>query len=90
MLARWHLIIRGRVQGIGYRWFVREKAAELELTGWVSNRPDGTVEAEAEGDTEALALLSERLKTGHPYARVESIEATTLKAQGGDGLFDIR
>ncbi len=72
-LTRRHLTIKGRVQGVGFRWFARETAASLGLSGWVRNRTDGSVEAEAEGSEEALDAFIERLKTGNPAARVDEI-----------------
>ncbi len=74
-MTRRHLIVAGRVQGVGFRWFTKETADALGLTGWVSNRRDGTVELEAEGTETALDEFVERLKTGNPAARVDKIES---------------
>ena len=74
-MTRRHIIVRGRVQGIGFRWFTLETAESLGLTGWVKNRDDGSVEAEAQGTETALERFVERLKTGNPAAKVTSIEA---------------
>ena len=49
--------MRGRVQGVGFRWFVREAARRLDVAGWVRNRPDGSVEVEAEGTEAAIQSL---------------------------------
>jgi acylphosphatase len=68
-----HLEIRGRVQGVGFRWYVREKARELRLIGWVRNKPDGNVEVLAAGEREALARLSKAIGEGPPGARVEEV-----------------
>ena len=70
-LKRW--IIRGRVQGVGFRWFVMSEAERLELSGYVRNLPDGSVEVVSRGSDEALATLEQRLKRGPPAARVESV-----------------
>ena len=83
------MLVRGRVQGVGYRWFVRELAESLGLTGWARNRDDGAVEIEAEGTAQALDEFARRLKDGNPAARVDSIESSPAAAQGGRG-FDIR
>jgi len=59
-----HLEIRGRVQGVGFRWYVMEIARELGLSGWVRNRPDGIVELAAAGDSAALAKLQAAVTAG--------------------------
>lgn len=73
-LTRLHLVVRGRVQGVGFRWFARQTAQSLGLAGWVRNREDGTVEAEAQGTRAALDEFVRRLRAGNPAAAVDSIE----------------
>ena len=68
-----HLEIRGRVQGVGFRWYVVEKAQELELAGWVRNKSDGNVEIAAGGGRDALAKLEAAVRTGPRGARVEEV-----------------
>lgn len=85
-LTRLHLTVTGRVQGVGYRWFVRTLAASLGLTGWVRNREDGSVEAQAEGEAAALDELVARMKSDHLAARVDSIERREVPPQGGAGF----
>jgi acylphosphatase len=74
------------VQGVGFRWSVRRLADSLGLSGWVRNRDDGTVEAEAEGTEAALTQFEARLATENPAARVDSIESRTEPPQGGSGF----
>lgn len=88
-LTRLYLVVRGRVQGVGYRWFARELAESLGISGWARNREDGTVEAEAEGTREALDEFVARLKDGNPSARVDEIAAAPRAPQGTRG-FEIR
>lgn len=64
------LRVSGRVQGVGYRWFVINEARRLGLRGWVRNTADGSVELEAAGSASAIATLRERLIVG-PIARRE-------------------
>ena len=71
---RLHVLVRGRVQGVGFRWHVREAARRLGLAGWVRNRPDGTVEVAAEGSDELLQLLQNELRKGPPGAAVASLD----------------
>ena len=68
------LLVRGRVQGVGFRWFVRVQARRLNLSGWVANRPDGTVELAAAGDQEKLDELKRRVKRGPDGAQVISLD----------------
>lgn len=69
-----HVAVRGRVQGVGFRWFVREQARALSLIGWVRNRADGSVEVLAIGDEGALRQLQALLRSGPPGARVSQVE----------------
>lgn len=66
-------IVRGRVQGVGYRWFVRERARDLGIGGWVRNREDGSVEVYAEGSRESLDRLSRMLRSGPAGAEVADV-----------------
>jgi acylphosphatase len=70
-------VIRGRVQGVGYRWFAQHAAKAEGLTGWVMNRDDGAVEAVAEGDREALERFEHRLRHGPPAGRVDEVLVDT-------------
>ena len=67
------LVVSGRVQGVGFRWFVREAARQHRLAGWVRNRPDGSVELEASGDDGAFRQFVEEIREGPPGARVDEI-----------------
>ena len=69
-----HVRVRGRVQGVGFRWFVRERARRLGLAGWVKNLPDGSVEVVATGDSGQLDLLRNELRRGPEGASVESLD----------------
>ena len=69
-----HLVIRGRVQGVGFRYFVARRAESLGLSGWVRNRPDGAVEAEAEGPRAALECLVQAVERGPSGARVTAVD----------------
>jgi acylphosphatase len=82
--------ITGRVQGVGFRWWVRRHAEALDLTGWVMNAADErTVELVAEGSPEALAELDRLVRQGPPGAVVESVEAHRSAASGEYESFGI-
>jgi acylphosphatase len=68
-----HLEVRGRVQGVGFRWYVVDTARELRLAGWVKNRTDGNVELAAAGESDALARFEAAVSAGPPGARVEEV-----------------
>jgi acylphosphatase len=68
-----HFLIRGRVQGVGFRWFVQREASELELRGWVRNTEEGDVEIVAAGDPEDLGELRSSLRRGPRGARVDNV-----------------
>jgi len=70
-----HLEVCGRVQGVGFRWFVVEKAQQLKLAGWVRNKRDGHVEIAAAGDRQSLASLEAAVKAGPRGARVEEVRS---------------
>jgi len=67
-------IVRGRVQGVGFRWFVEREAHILGIAGWVRNNPDGSVEVLAMGTRDQLAGLRSRLQQGPRAARVDNVE----------------
>jgi acylphosphatase len=73
-MSELHVRITGMVQGVGFRWFVRERARRLGLTGWVRNLPDGSVEVAAAGDEKQLELLRAELQRGPRGAAVEQLQ----------------
>jgi acylphosphatase len=81
-VARLHVRIHGRVQGVGFRWFAREEARRLGLSGWVTNRPGGDVEVEAGGEATSLERLRRALEVGPPGAQVERIELLKDESDG--------
>ncbi len=89
-MTRLYLRVRGRVQGVGFRMFVLENARRLGLAGWVRNRTDGSVEMEVQGRNEDLARFKNMIKTGHPFARVDSMEEKDLKPVTEAAPFEIR
>lgn len=69
---RW--LVRGQVQGVGFRWFVMREAERLKLGGFVRNLRDGTVEVVSQGSDDALDRLEERLRRGPSHAHVEGVD----------------
>jgi acylphosphatase len=89
-MHRVQIKVRGKVQGVGFRWFTQQAAQRYGITGWVHNLPDGSVEAQAQGQEEALSSFSKEIKSGHPYARVESFESHEIALQKTEERFIIR
>ena len=91
-MASRRFLVRGRVQGVGFRWFVIREAARLALTGWTRNLPDGSVEVVAAGEEGALEALHGRLAEGPPASRVTQVETTPPPGDDLDALdgFDVR
>jgi len=85
-VIRRHLVVRGMVQGVGYRWSLSREARRLGVQGWVRNRPDGTVEAVAEGPDEAVAALVTWCRSGPGSAHVTGVEVTDETPQGLAGF----
>ena len=82
VLARLHAIVEGHVQGVGYRMFVIEQARRLDLTGWVRNRTDGSVEVKAEGQHNDLDELLSTLRNGPHLVTVTHIDSRYSVATG--------
>lgn len=85
-----HFLIQGRVQGVGFRWFVHREASELDLRGWVRNTEDGDVEVVASGSTEDLAELRSSLRRGPRGSRVDRLVEHYLDEREADGLNTFR
>jgi acylphosphatase len=82
--------VSGRVQGVGFRYFVLHEAVELGLEGWVANTPGGGVRCVAEGPPARLERMLERLRTGPPAAIVEHVSEVFMPATGTLGPFSVR
>jgi len=83
-------LISGRVQGVGFRWFVEREAHILQIAGWVRNNHDGSVEVLAMGTREQLAGLRSRLQEGPRAARVDNVEESAAEAVSGLNSFQVR
>jgi acylphosphatase len=89
-LERLEIRVRGRVQGVAFRWHARTVASGLGVTGWVRNEPDGSVRIVAEGEPDALEALAGWAERGPDHARVERRELLWGPASGGFAGFEIR
>src|SRR5262245_50054900 len=82
-------VVRGRVQGVGFRWFVEREAHMLGIAGWVRNNPDSSVEVLAMGTRDQLSGLKSRLEQGPRAARVDTVEESSAKLVEGLTTFRI-
>ena len=89
-MQRLHLRIEGRVQGVSFRWSAERQARQHGLVGWVRNRPDGSVEAVAEGPAAALGELLAWARRGPPGAEVTRVMDRWGEASGEYSEFEIR
>jgi acylphosphatase len=81
-----HFLVKGRVQGVGFRWFVHREAAEIGLRGWVRNTDDGDVEVLAAGEPDQLKDLIKALGQGSRGSRVDEVIEHTLADSEGANL----
>ncbi|QPC85270.1 acylphosphatase [Phototrophicus methaneseepsis] len=87
---RLHAIVHGRVQGVSYRFFTKQMADTLDVTGYIYNQPDGTVEVVAEGVPQELERLLTFLYEGSPAAQVERVDFEYTQPTGEYLAFTIR
>lgn len=81
-----HYLVKGRVQGVGFRWFVHREAAALNLRGWVRNTEDGHVEVVVAGDPESLAEFAQTLHEGSRGSRVDGVVSHELDDKEAESL----
>lgn len=79
---RRHIVVRGRVQGVGFRWSCKDQADRLGVAGWVRNQPDGTVEVVAEGEDRFVDQMVGWCRQGPRHALVTDVEVSTEQPLG--------
>jgi acylphosphatase len=86
---RVHVIVEGRVQGVFFRAFTRDEAVRLGLSGWVRNRPNGSVEAVVEGEKSAVGKMLQWFHQGSPHSIVEKVHLAEESPVGDSSTFEI-
>ena len=89
-MVRIHLIISGRVQGVGFRMFVQRAARQHRVTGFTRNLADGTVEVEAQGTAESVKTFQLEVSMGPVHSQVTKVARSQLELQSGEQGFNIR
>lgn len=90
MLVARRYVLKGRVQGVGFRWFAEDAARREGVSGWVQNQPDGSLEIVAEGDAEAVDRFEAKIRRGPAGARVQRVVVDESVPSGQAGEFRIR
>lgn len=85
-----HIIVQGRVQGVGFRYFTRTQADKINVSGWVRNTPDGAVEIYAEGTRAHLKEFIDHIRSGPPGSAVGRVDIRWSTPQNQHSTFDIR
>jgi len=88
--VRAHVMVQGRVQGVGFRAFTQSQAVRCGLNGWVRNLSDGRVETEVEGAPARVDEFIQALRKGSPLARVQDVQVEWLEPNARESAFDIR
>lgn len=88
-IVSFQAVVRGHVQGVGFRYFARQRAEVHGVSGFVRNRPDGSVEVHAEGGVHALSIFEADLRRGPSFGRVDEASVTSIQPRGFQG-FEIR
>jgi acylphosphatase len=83
-------VVKGRVQGVGFRYFTRDLARRSGLTGWVRNMPDDSVEFEAQGQAENVDAFTEEIKDGPALSNVSAMTISELPVEENEKGFEIR
>lgn len=89
-MAHYEIKITGRVQGVGFRQFVKQKAEDFDIKGWVKNMPDGSVLVNAEGDEKDLEPFIDYLERGPSMGRVDNLSKEKFDSKNGFSDFQIR
>ncbi len=89
-IVRYYGRAGGRVQGVGFRFFVQQNASELGLTGWVRNMDDGSVTMEIQGQEAPVDELERRIRKGNGFIRVDELSLEEREAVAAEERFQIR
>lgn len=89
-MPQYHMIVSGKVQGVGFRYYMQMAAAKHNVYGWVKNGDNDTVEIVAEGEKDTLQKFLDEVKIGSPFSRVDHVEITRKGQKVGFRSFTIK
>lgn len=89
-MVRYSMIVDGRVQGVGFRYFTQMITATLNLTGWCENLIDGKVKIEVQGTEENISSFIAKVKQGNTFCRVKNIELTNIPVIKDEKKYSIK
>ncbi|RSL34347.1 acylphosphatase [Salibacterium salarium] len=84
-----HMILHGKVQGVGFRQFTQTEAEKLGVKGWVKNKSDGTVEVKAEGEEKTMNTFIENVRQGHRFSSVQNVDISDTDTVEHNGSFSV-
>ncbi|KAH8593434.1 Acylphosphatase family protein [Bisporella sp. PMI_857] len=90
MAQRISFLVKGRVQGVSFRYYTKKHARAYNITGWVKNTPDGNVQGEAQGEQDAIQKLVKDLGIGPSAAKVDKLEKQEIDVVEGESGFSVR
>lgn len=88
-MERYFIIVEGRVQGVGFRYFCQRLALELDLTGWARNMSNGMVEVEIQGSPEKIDIFISHMNKGNQFIRVDNYSLKRIEISHKDKSFRI-
>ena len=88
-MPRYNITVKGRVQGVGFRYFVQSISINMNLSGWVKNLDNDNVEFEVENDEEFLDLFLQKLKKGNGFSRIEDLDIISIVPLNQNSKFKI-
>lgn len=88
-MLRYNILVKGKVQGIGFRYFVQLMAKQMNLTGWVKNLDNGSVQMEIQNSTCDIEIILEKLKTGNKFSKVNEIQYEIIEEVPNEKSFKI-
>jgi len=89
-MIRYYVLVEGRVQGVGFRYFCQMNAANLKLTGWVRNMDNGMVEMEVQGDEKIIIKLINTINKGNFFIRIDSLSKKQIDLVSNESKFKIK